>query len=147
MNGLLARIFGPKRQPVAVVEHPTLGRLDYDRESEVWRQAVQSGALSFRLSVGGEGEPDPQLLQAALRVKADLPSIISALSGFLAEQAQAAEMVQLADEIRALIVEEVGVWWPKEPDSVMIWFKGPSEDRVWHCDYRSGRLSGLAFDD
>jgi hypothetical protein len=38
------------------------------------------------------------------------------------------------------------VWLGEQPDAVMIWFSGPSEERIWHCDYTNSVLGTLAFD-
>ena len=144
MSGLLKRVFGPKQRPIPEVEHPILGKLTYAGEDENWGKHVALAGQEFRLSVGGEQEPDPVLLSRAAALQADLPTLLGNLPAFLEEEARA--MPHLAEEIRSLAVADVAVWWPKQPDAVMIWFNGPSEERIWHCDYSGGALKTLAFD-
>ena len=144
MTGLLKRLLGPKRQPINEVLHPTLGTLSYDAEAEHWVATAVVGGHQFRVSVGGEFEPDPALLTRAAVLQTELAALFGNLVAFL--DRAATDMPHLAGEIHALKVADVAVWWPKQPDAVMIWFSGPSSERIWHCDYSNGSLSGLAFD-
>jgi len=143
VNGLL-RLFGPRRQPVPEVQHPALGTLSYDRESENWGKGAAVLGHQFRFSVGGEHEPHPVLLNRATTLQTELPSVLASLPSFLERAAK--DMPELATEIRSLKVEEIAVWWPQQPDAVMIWFSGPSQERSWHCDYSNGVLTSLVFD-
>jgi hypothetical protein len=118
--------------------------LAYDRESDNWSKSVVLGGQQFRLSVGGELEPNPTLLEQAALLQARLPSLVADLGAFLDNEAVQAP--DLAGEIRSLKLEDVAVWWPKQPDAVMLWFKGPSQERIWHCSYTNGKFSNLVYD-
>jgi hypothetical protein len=144
VTGLLTRFFAPRREPVQELNHPTLGTLVYDRESRKWGKTATLSGRPFRLSVGGDYEPDPGLLDTASKVEAGSSGLAAALQAFLAHEA--AETPEFAGEIRSLAVADVGIWWPKQPDAAMIWFDGPSPERIWHCDYKNGVLSGLVSD-
>jgi hypothetical protein len=145
VTGFLKALFGPKRQPVAEAEHPLLGTLSYDRESESWGKLIRLGDHECRLSVGGELEPHPALLEQAAILQAQLPGLLASLGAFL--EREALQVPELAAEIRSLKLEDAAVLWPKQPEAVMVWFKGPSEERIWHCSYTNGELSDLAYDD
>ena len=144
MSGLLRKLFGPRRQPVQEVDHPILGTLSYDRESESWGKRMTLADQELRFSVSGEFEPDPVLLEQAATLQAKLPRLLADLPAFLEHEAIQAR--ELATEIRSLKIEDVAVWWPKQPEAVMIWFKGPSDERTWHCSYANGKLDALVYD-
>ncbi len=149
MNGFLQRFFGPKgpkRQPVREVTNPLLGALSYDDVSGSWGIDIPLDGYDMRLSVGGEYEPDPALLDQAVAFREQLSEFITQLHRFLNDAAGANP--EMASEIRSLKPNEFALWWPKQPRSAMIFFNGPSEERLWHCDYRDGLLEGtLVFDD
>lgn len=144
MSGFLKRLFGPRRQPVQEVVHPVLGELSYDRESESWGKRITLPDQQFRLSVGGEFEPHPALLDQAAILQAEVPDLVARLPAFLEHEAGQAS--EFATEICSLKLEDVAVWWPKQPEAVMIWFTGPSQERIWHCSYTKGELSALVYD-
>jgi len=144
MAGLLKRLFAPKSEPIQEVNHPALGTLAYDRESRNWGKTVMLSGQRCRLSIGGEHEPDAVLLDRASKLETELPKLAAALQAFVARAAD--EMPESATEIRSLTVADIAIWWPKQPDAVMIWFDGPSPERIWHADYKGGMLSGLVCD-
>jgi hypothetical protein len=139
------RLFAPQPEPRTEVHHPGLGLLRYDGETKAWGKGVVTADHDVRLSVTGEETPHPELLERLIQVQSELPGLLLRIQSFL--EGAAAEMPALANEIHSLRVEEIGFWWLRQPDSAMVFFKGLSEDRVWHCVYRAGELSGLAFDD
>ena len=144
MGGLLKKLFGPKRQPIPEVVHPVLGTLSYDAKSENWGKSVTLGGQELRLSVSGDFEPSPSLLEQAALLQAQLPGLVANLAAFL--ENEAIQLPELAGEIRSLKLEDVAVWWPKQPEAVMVWFKGPSQERIWHCSFTNRKLSDLVYD-
>ena len=144
MSGWLKMLLGPKWRRVAEATHPTLGTLSYDRDSESWGKRIKVIDQELRLSVGGESEPDPTLLEQAALLEARFPALIGSLATFL--EREAAKAPEFETEIGSLKLNDVAIWWPKQPEAVMIWFKGPSEDRIWHCSYTNGALNDLVFD-
>jgi hypothetical protein len=137
-------LFGTKSRHAPEATHRTLGTLSYDRDSASWGKRIKVIDQDLRLSVGGESEPDPTLLEQAAILEARLPVLIGNLATFL--ERDAARAPEFESEIRSLKVDDVAVWWPKEPEAVMIWFKGPSQERIWHCGYTNGELSDLVYD-
>jgi hypothetical protein len=144
VTGFLKKLFGPARQPVQQAEHPILGTLSYDPESESWGKRITFADQQLRLSVSGEFEPDLALLEQAASLQAELPALVAKLPAFL--EHEAVQAPEFAMEIRSLKLEDIAVWWPKQPEAVMIWFKGPSQERMWHCSYTSGELNALVYD-
>ena len=124
--------------------HPVLGTLRFDPEVEAWRGLVTTPTGSIGFLVGGRDAPDPALLAHASDIASTPTPFLEHVHSFLL--AEAAQQPRWADEIKALTLEEVCLFWPKRPNDGMLYFNGPDEYRVWRSDYRDRRAVGLGFD-
>lgn len=146
MLNALRQLFGGKRvEKVPELADPVLGTLRLSDDRDCWHATVIVGDRPLGVIIGGEAEPDPALVAHAQAIIQSFPEFERSVSDFLGEEARANP--KSAAEIGQLTIEEVMFSWPRRPNDGMIFFKGPDEFRLWHCDYLEGKLSGLAFDD
>ena len=52
----------------------------------------------------------------------------------------------VADEIQALAIRDICLFWPQKTVDGMIFFDGPDEFRCWRCDLVGRVPTGLSFD-
>jgi hypothetical protein len=93
-----------------------LGASSYDPESETGDKRPAFADQQLRLSVSGELEPDPALLEPVARLQAELPALVAKLPAFL--EHEAVQVPEFAMEIRSLKLEDMAVRWPKQPEAV-----------------------------
>ncbi len=125
------------------VDHPVLGTLRFDPEVGAWRTIVATSGGSVGFLVAGDDVPDAGLLEHAADIATKAAPFFEHVRSFLL--AEAAQQ-RWADEIKALSLEEVCLFWPKRPDNGMLYFNGPDKNRVWRSGYRDRRAVGLGFD-
>lgn len=111
-----------------------------------WECCVESKAGPVTLSIGGRYEPDEQLLKAARETARSIDEFVDRVDEYLASESQQENWQQFADEVQQLAIAEVSYSWPRNPEAGMIFFQGPDDCRLWHCDIEGPRLSGLVFD-
>jgi hypothetical protein len=98
------------------------------------------------LIVGGRYEPDKQLLGNAHETFQHIDAFIDRVAAYLKMEAEQKMWQYFADEINALTISDINYWWPRKPNAGMIFFRGPDDCKVWHCDIDGSRFFGLAFD-
>lgn len=132
------------RRPVARLEDPVLGELVlYDSS---WECRVETRTGPFTLSVGGRYEPDERLLETARETVLSVDNFVDRVAEYLASESRQENWQPFADEMKQLTVSEVSYSWPRNPDAGMIFFQGPDDCKLWHCDVEGARFSGLVFD-
>ena len=132
------------RNPVMRVDDPVLGELNYSESS--WECRLNAAVGPIVLRIGGRYEPDPQLIATARDTAHRIEQIYSDAKAYLKTESEQPHWTPFADEINSLRIQDISYWWPKKPKSGMIFFEGPDECRLWHCDIDDGRLFGLVFD-
>ena len=132
------------RDPVSQFNDPILGEIMLNESA--WECAVNSPSGRITLRVGGRYEPDEALLESARQTFHNLPRFIDRVTDYLREESEHETWQEFAEEISALRINDVNYWWPRKPQVGMIFFKGPDECKIWHCDIDGSRLFGLAFD-
>jgi hypothetical protein len=137
-------LIGGQQERLLQRGHPILGLLEFDPEEEAWVVTTAVGPDQVRVLIGGDREPDPQLVDSAARLVSDSESFVKNISRFLEQQAEARP--ESSREIRGLRVAAVCFYWPDRRNTAMVFFAGPHESKVWHCDYLDGNPSSLAFD-
>jgi hypothetical protein len=127
------------------VADEVLGGLAYGDEGEDWWTAtVDIGGHAVTFDIGGDGTPDPRLLEHARAIVRSFVEFRSRVGAFLVRDA--ARWRELANEINGLEIDGVMLTWPDRPRSGMIFFSGGEGGRVWRCDYVDGEPVGLGFD-
>lgn len=132
------------RNPVSQFNDSILGQLLI--EDSWWERQVDSSSGPVVLRVGGRYEPDAALLATARTTFGRIDTFLAEVHEFLQAEAERPAQRKFAEEIRSLRVHDIAYWWPKTPQAGMIFFEGPDELKLWHCDIDSNRLSGLVFD-
>lgn len=125
-------------------EHVQLGVLEFDPDEGVWVATLTRDNRPIRVRVGGEREPDRQLVDRAVHLFEDFEAFKSQIVEFL--RLEGAARPHLADALRVLTIGEVCLFWPDRPGDAMVFFAAPDSCRIWHCDYLGGQPSGLSFD-
>jgi hypothetical protein len=141
----LTNFLNPPR-PVQVEQFtdPHLGLLRLNEDCDSWEAKIELADRKITFRIGGETEPDLGLISRARQIVESQNEFTQMVENYL--ERRATELPGAADEIRQLKIEDICLLSPKWPNSAMIFFKGPSEYRLWHCDYVDGRIFGLAFD-
>ena len=135
------------RDRVGQFHDPVLGELLLDETD--WGTTIESPTGPITIWVGGRYEPDERVLETARETVENRDEFLAGVRAFLhaeSEKFNTPKLRPLMDEVRALKVHDVNYWWPKHPRSGMIFFDGPDECRLWHCDIQDGELSSLVFD-
>jgi hypothetical protein len=137
------------RDSVGRVEDEQLGPLILnDRGTDgcwVARITAQSRLTCFE--IGGRYEPDPVLIERARDILQSFDRFAAEVEAFLVAEAERPEWEPFADEIRALVIKEICLFWPARPDDGMIFFEArPQEFRWWRCDLIARVPVGLGFD-
>jgi hypothetical protein len=127
---------------------PVLGQLALAPENPEWWEAnLTLGGRPVRIGVGGGREPDPTLLARAQEIVRDFESLERRLAAFLAREAREHSYLRAwSEEIAALCIEGVHLFWPERPTEGVIFFEGPSADRGWRSGFTGDKFWGLAFD-
>ncbi|MGL6074418.1 MAG: hypothetical protein ACRC8S_09690 [Fimbriiglobus sp.] len=110
-----------------------------------WEAQVVANGLPVCLQIGGRNEPDAELVARARHLVAGLDEFAARVSGFLAAEADQPEWFGFTDEIRALVIREICLFWPNRPDEGMVFFEG-SGWRCWRCDLIRLEPTSLAYD-
>ena len=132
------------RNPALRIEDPVLGELVINESS--WQCSVDTRNGPIMLSVGGRYEPDERPLRTARETVQQIDSFIDRVADYLKRESQQEIWQPFSDEINSLAISDVNYWWPRKPNAGMIFFRGPDECKLWHCDIDGQRFSGLAFD-
>jgi hypothetical protein len=143
---LLDFLRGQPRLPLRELVDPVLGRCVPEQEERWWEATVKVGDQTIGFTLGGDLEPDPALLEHARQIVAELDAFRARVAAFLAGEAAGTADPIVRAEIEILQIEEVCLFWPDEPGDGVIYFAGPSEDRVWRCDYVEKQCRDLACD-
>jgi hypothetical protein len=136
------------RDAVGLVDDERLGPLvlnDGGAEG-CWVARVTAQGKPVCIQIGGRYEPDPTLIGRARDIVESYDRFAATVAAFLANEAAQPGWEPFADEIRALAIRDICLFWPKKPDDGMIFFGGPDEFRCWRCDLADGRPVGLNFD-
>src|SRR5690349_14466292 len=118
------------RDKVTHYHDPCLGELLINETC--WECTVASKSGPIILRVGGRYEPEPVVLTNAGATFERIDEFVGEVEAYLAIEAQNSLWRQFCDEIRSLRIHDVSFWWPRNPDSGMIFFDGPDECRLWH---------------
>jgi hypothetical protein len=125
------------RNPVEQVDDEQLGPLILDDifPCDCWVARVTARGREIRFEIGGEYEPDPKLINRARDIFGSFDRFDADVTAFLATEAARPEWAPFADEIRALAIEAICLFFrPYRPAAGMIFFAGPDADRCWKCD-------------
>lgn len=145
MRLLLHRILEwATRDRVARFCDPVLGELVINETW--WECTVVSKRGPITLGVGGRYEPDEQLIETARRTCQHIDEFVDSVAAYLRHESEQPIWRRFAAEVRVQAIKDVYYWWPRKPAAGMIFFTGPDQCRLWHCDIDDGRLCGLAFD-
>jgi hypothetical protein len=136
------------RDPVGRVDDEQLGPLVLNDGGAdgCWVAHITVHGRSIRFEIGGRYEPDPALVARARAIHGSFDRFATDVAGFLAVEAAREEWAPFADEIRALAVGDICLFWPHRPDDGLIFFDGPDECRCWRCDLIGRVPVGLGFD-
>lgn len=132
------------RDPVLHFRDEHLGEMTF--QESWWECTLDGPDGDITLAVGGHNEPDPMLLERGRTIQEDLDSFLNRLQAYLAEESQTQFGKQCAEEIMSLKVSSINILSPSKPKLGMVYFDGPDELRLWHCDIDSDRFWGLTFD-
>ncbi len=125
---------------------PILGTLTWDDNEEAWVADLGHPLASFRILIAGADRPNEQLIFQAQSFVPVPEALLVQIEPLLKHAAH--EIPEGAHEILGLRIEAIVLLWPERPDTAMIYFDGPDTDeRLWRCDYVSGQVRDLAFDD
>jgi hypothetical protein len=123
---------GPER--TSVVEHPRLGTLRLNADENWWEARVTLGERTVVIGIGGDTTPDGRLIEHAVDIVEGFDAFTERVERFL--ETEAAKMPEeIAEEVSALVLDGVYLFWPKRPNDGMLYFEGPDQYRVWRCDY------------
>jgi hypothetical protein len=140
----LKKLFGSAKGPPNGISHPCLGSVRFDEGEDSWVAQLAVEGHSVRFVIGGDREPDTQLLAKAESIVGSLDRFLADVGHFL--EREAASRPRDSREIAQLRVADICLFWPDRPNDGMIFFSGPDAARVWRCDYLDGTLSSLGFD-
>jgi hypothetical protein len=133
------------RNPVCRINDPILGELVIN-ESSWWECMVLSKDGTIVLNVGGRYEPDEKLIETARETFMNIDMFIDKVTAYLKIESEQKLWGMHAQEINTLKIRDINYWWPRKPNAGMVFFNGPDEYKLWHCDIDGPRLYGLAFD-
>jgi len=147
--GLFAKLrqaFAAPAPPTLVLDHPSLGRLQYDSELEAWRVTVSTGAGALALVLYGDATPHPMVLQQAEALVESAARFQADILSFL--EAEAVRQKEWASEIGKLTHQDGLLYPPKRDDAVggMVCCSGPDQYRLWRCDLDLGQPHHLTYD-
>jgi hypothetical protein len=111
-----------------------------------WVARVTVAGQPVTIQIGGRYEPDAALIGRAREIVASIDRFAAEVAAFLEDYASRPEWQPAADEIRALSIRDICLFWPNRPDDGMIFFDGPDECRCWRCDLADGIPVSLGFD-
>lgn len=147
MLSRLLRLFrGPSNEPLREILDPVLSRCVPDQVEHCWRASVDVGGREVSIILGGDLTPDPALLAHARQIAGEMGAFVGRVADFLKREAGRIEEPDVQAEIENLLVDDVCLFWPDRPNDGMIYFAGPTEERLWRCDYIERRLQGLGCD-
>jgi len=145
MKNLFFRIFGSKRSLKGEDTFDSvLGPLVYS-EGGWWEATVTIGESKIGFSIGGETKPDLGLIDHAHEIVANFDAFSRMIGEFRSKAAEGLPP-EAASEINQLKIDHIILRQPTRPDDGMIFFTGPDEYHIWHCDYIQRKPDWLTFD-
>ena len=150
MRGLLRRLRA-LLAPVARVREasdPVLGPLLLEPDDQLWWRATRElGGRPVDFDIGGEAAPDPTLVAHAGEIVQGFPAFEARIMAYLEGEARlGTDLPGYAEEVRALRICAISLWWPARPRDGVIHFLGPAPHRLWRCEYFRGAPRHLVFD-
>ena len=126
-----------------IVEDPVLGTLHYDSRVRGWRAAIEAPSGRIGFVIRGENEPAAALVSHAREIASSAESFQQSIRDYLEHEAVCQDVH--SDEIRALKLDTVCLFWPDRPADGIIHFAGPNDGplRIWLCDYVERTPLGL----
>ena len=134
------------KEPLREIVDPVLGLCVPDQAERWWRASVTLDGRQIAFLFGGDFEPDPALLAHARDIVGEFDAFERRVTEFLRQEAAGIDDPYARAEIEGLQIDEVCLFWPRRPNDGMIYFTGPSDDRLWRCDYVDRACRDLGFD-
>ena len=131
------------RRPVYRVDDPVLGELVINETYWECTIAAESGPIV--LGVGGRYEPDTALIESARNTFLRIDEFVGEVKAHLKAESEKG-WEPASEELNSLTISSVGYYWPKQPNSGLIFFDGPDECKAWRCEINGEQISGLTFD-
>jgi hypothetical protein len=146
LSKVLALFRSSPREPLREMVDPILGPCVPDQEERWWRASLEANGRRIDFTLGGELEPNPLLLAHAHQIVGELDAFEKRVREFLKQEGARFKEADVRDEVEGLTIDDVCLLRADRPSDGMIYFKGPSEYRLWHCDYVDGRCQDLSCD-
>ena len=148
MFAKLKRFLQGEPPPVAdKVIVPALGTLSWSKEDEAWLSSPEYDGIGFAFQIAGTPQPDAALVLHAADIVQQKEEFVRSVQRCLtSETASVRHLRAFRDEIAALKIARVCLFWPQRPDDGMIFFDGGRDYRVWRCEYVDRTPKGLVFD-
>jgi hypothetical protein len=146
LSKVIAMFRGSPKEPLREVIDPILGPCVPDQKERLWRASAEVSGRKITFTLGGDVEPNPAVLANARKIAGDLDAFEQQVADFLKGEAAGFKESDVRTEVEGLTIDDVCLFWPDRPNYGMIYFTGPSEERVWRCDYVEGRCQGLGYD-
>jgi hypothetical protein len=151
---MFKNLFGRnKPERAQEVDDPVLGKLVASDEGDWWTATVNLKNRQITFSIRGETTPDPPRIDYAREIISNYDEFEKKVMGYLAKEAQDNDAsgkewkMEMAAEIRKLVIEDISLTHPKNLRDGMVFFSGPNEFRAWRCDLVNGEPKFLGFDD
>jgi len=146
LSKVLAMFRSSPKEPLREVVDPILGPCVPDQEERWWRASAEVSGRKIAFTLGGDLEPNPALLAHARKIVGELDAFERRVVEFLKQEAAGFKDSEGRAEVEGLTIDDVCLFWPDRPDDWMIYFTGPTDERVWRCDYVDGRCQSLGCD-
>ena len=145
LRQLLNRIYKwLTKKPAYEVDDPVLGRLTFEENS--WQGSFPTEYGELRLSVGGYYEPDKNLIQSARKVYENLDSFLMKTHEYLKYEAEKSTSYEFREEVIQQKISDICFTCPDSPGTAMVFFDGPDNYHVWHCEYVNSEFRNLTYD-
>ena len=137
---ILKRIWkGPEYQKT--YHSKILGEMIFNRDNFCWESKKKINDDEVNFIVGGTKKPDDKLIKALEEIAKSFNEFQYIINEFLKEQTQNA-----GEEILKLKISDIMYSRPDKPNNGMVFFRGTTNYKIWHCDLVKGKPKYLNYD-
>src|SRR5688572_26847421 len=111
LSKVWAFLRGERPEPLQETVDPVLGKCVPDGEHRWWRVTVGSGDGVISFILGGDTEPDAEIVEHARRIATDATAFKAGIREFLLREASCIDHPEEREVVANLELEEVCLFW------------------------------------
>ena len=143
----LLSIFKNPEPDIKVIDHPDLGRLEWEPE-DWWKGSFSHRGSHFAIFLAGHDAPDPVSVQKCKEAIHSFDDIKKRVEHLVSATLSRYSHMTADISVEDFVIESLSFLWPQKPDYCMIFFTNEKDkDGLWKCEMTNCQPQYLTRDD